>query len=134
MLLSILFLTSAFTLLCVTGHNTDFVVYGTLISFMLFVFLSIPWMIHYSKSDVFKKYAQSGKMEKPIGIIAGLLIPASGAIGMTIARVMTGVFDIQEQVTVYIAFACFVILSMCFFLGNVNWLKYYYCVKYHISL
>ena len=39
MLLSSLFLTSAYTILCATDCDTDFVKYGTLISYVMFIIL-----------------------------------------------------------------------------------------------
>lgn len=131
-LISCLFLTSAFVILCANGCDTNFLVIGTLLLYMIYLCLLIPWMIKRSKSDIYIKYLQMGKKEIPIEIIAGYIIPMSGIIGMVIARIVTSVFDLKNNTIVYIVFAGCVVVSMCFSLGGGNFLKYYYCIRYKI--
>lgn len=132
MLLSWLFLNSAFVVLYATKCDTNFVVIGTLISYTTFLLLSIVWMIKRSKSDVYKKYAQMGKNKRPIEIAAVSIISVSGTIGLVIGRIITRGLDIEKNIIVYVAFVIFIVVSMCFSLGHVNLLKYYYCKKYKI--
>lgn len=132
MLLSWLFLNSAFVVLCETKCATNFVVVVTLISYAIFLLLSIVWMIKRSKSDVYKKYAQMEKIKRPMDIVAASIIPVSGTIGFVIGRIITRGLDIEKNIIAYVAFAIFVVVSMCFSLGHVNLLKYYYCKKYKI--
>ena len=132
MLLSWLFLNSAFVVLYATECDTNFVVIGTLISYTTFLLLSIVWMIKRSKSDVYKKYAQMEKNKRPIEIAAVSIIPVSGTIGLVIGRIITRGFDIGKNTIAYVAFVIFIVVSMCFSLGHVNLLKYYYCKKYKI--
>lgn len=132
MLLSWLFLNSAFVVLYATKCDTNFVVIGTLISYTTFLLLSIVWMIKRSKSDVYKKYAQTKKNKRPIGIAAVSIIPVSGTIGLVIGRIITRGLDIGKSTIAYVAFVIFIVVSMCFSLGHVNLLKYYYCKKHKI--
>lgn len=132
MLLSWLFLNSAFVVLYATKCDTNFVVIGTLISYTTFLLLSIVWMIKRSKSDVYKKYAQMKKNKRPIEIAAVSIISVSGTIGLVIGRIITRGLDIEKNIIAYVAFAIFIVVSMCFSLGHVNLLKYYYCKKYKI--
>lgn len=132
MLLSWLFLNSAFVVLYATKCNTNFVVIGTLISYTTFLLLSIVWMIKRSKSDVYKKYAQMKKNKRPIEIAAVSIIPVSGIIGLVIGRIITRGLDIGKNTIAYVAFVIFIVVSMCFSLGHVNLLKYYYCKKHKI--
>lgn len=132
MLLSWLFLNSAFVVLYATKCDTNFVVIGTLISYTTFLLLSIVWMIKRSKSDVYKKYAQMGKNKRPIEIAAVSIISVSGTIGLVIGRIITRGLDIEKNIIAYVAFVIFIVVSMCFSLGHVNLLKYYYCKKYKI--
>lgn len=132
MLLSWLFLNSAFVVLYATKCDTNFVVIGTLISYTTFLLLSIVWMIKRSKSDVYKKYAQMEKNKRPIEIAAVSIIPVSGTIGLVIGRIITRGLDIEKNIIAYVVFVIFIVVSMCFSLGHVNLLKYYYCKKYKI--
>ena len=132
MLLSWLFLNSAFVVLYATKCDTNFVVIGTLISYTTFLLLSIVWMIKRSKSDVYKKYAQMEKNKRPIEIAAVSIISVSGTIGLVIGRIITRGLDIEKNIIAYVAFVIFIVVSMCFSLGHVNLLKYYYCKKYKI--
>lgn len=132
MLLSWLFLNSAFVVLYATKCDTNFVVIGTLISYTTFLLLSIVWMIKRSKSDVYKKYAQMEKNKRPIEIVAVSIIPVSGTIGLVIGRIITRGLDIEKNIIAYVVFVIFIVVSMCFSLGHVNLLKYYYCKKYKI--
>lgn len=132
MLLSWLFLNSAFVVLYATKCDTNFVVIGTLISYTTFLLLSIVWMIKRSKSDVYKKYAQMEKNKRPIEIAAVSIIPVSGTIGLVIGRIITRGLDIEKNIIAYVVFVIFIVVSMCFTLGHVNLLKYYYCKKYKI--
>lgn len=132
MLLSWLFLNSAFVVLYATKCDTNFVVIGTLISYTTFLLLSIVWMIKRSKSDVYKKYAQMEKNKRPIEIAAVSIIPVSGTIGLVIGRIITRGLDIEKTIIAYVVFVIFIVVSMCFSLGHVNLLKYYYCKKYKI--
>lgn len=132
MLLSWLFLNSAFVVLYATKCDTNFVVIGTLISYTTFLLLSIVWMIKRSKSDVYKKYAQMEKNKRLIEIAAVSIISVSGTIGLVIGRIITRGLDIEKNIIVYVAFVIFIVVSMCFSLGHVNLLKYYYCKKYKI--
>ena len=133
MLLSWLFLNSAFVVLCETKCATNFVVIGTLISYTIFLLLSISWMIKRSKSDVYKKYAQAGNIKRPMDIVVASIIPVSGTIGFVIGRIITRGLNIEKNINAYLAFAIFVVVSMYFSLGHVNLLKYYYCIKYKIT-
>lgn len=132
MLLSWLFLNSAFVVLYATKCDTNFVVIGTLISYTTFLLLSIVWMIKRSKSDVYKKYTQMKKNKRPIEIAAVSIIPVSGTIGLVIGRIITRGLDIEKNIIAYVVFVIFIVVSMCFSLGHVNLLKYYYCKKYKI--
>lgn len=132
MLLSWLFLNSAFVVLYATKCDTNFVVIGTLISYTTFLLLSIVWMIKRSKSDVYKKYAQMKKNKRPIEFAAVSIIPVSGTIGLVIGRIITRGLDIEKNIIAYVVFVIFIVVSMCFSLGHVNLLKYYYCKKYKI--
>lgn len=132
MLLSWLFLNSAFVVLYATKCDTNFVVIGTLISYTTFLLLSIVWMIKRSKSDVYKKYAQMEKNKRPIEFAAVSIIPVSGTIGLVIGRIITRGLDIEKNIIAYVVFVIFIVVSMCFSLGHVNLLKYYYCKKYKI--
>lgn len=132
MLLSWLFLNSAFVVLYATKCDTNFVVIGTLTSYTTFLLLSIVWMIKRSKSDVYKKHAQMEKNKRPIEIAAVSIISVSGTIGLVIGRIITRGLDIEKNIIAYVAFVIFIVVSMCFSLGHVNLLKYYYCKKYKI--
>ena len=132
MLLSWLFLNSAFVILYATECDTNFVVVVTLISYAIFLLLSTTWIVKRSKSDVYKKYAQMEKIKRPMDIVAASIIPVSGTIGFVIGRIITRGLDIKNNIIAYVAFAIFVVVSMCFSLGHVNLLKYYYCKKYKI--
>ena len=132
MLLSWLFLNSAFVVLYATKCDTNFVVIGTLISYTTFLLLSIVWMIKRSKSDVYKKYAQMEKNKRPIEIAAVSIVSVSGTIGLVIGRIITRGLDIEKNIIAYVAFVIFIVVSMYFSLGHVNLLKYYYCKKYKI--
>ena len=89
-------------------------------------------MIKRSKSDVYKKYAQMEKNKRPIEIAAVSIIPVSGTIGLVIGRIITRGLDIEKNIIAYVVFVIFIVVSMCFSLGHVNLLKYYYCKKYKI--
>ena len=102
------------------------------VSYTTFLLLSIVWMIKRSKSDVYKKYAQMEKNKRPIEIAAVSIIPVSGTIGLVIGRIITRGLDIEKNIIAYVVFVIFIVVSMCFSLGHVNLLKYYYCKKYKI--
>ena len=131
MLLSSLFLTSAYTILCATDCDTDFVKYGTLISYVMFIILHVVLMLCHSKFDKYQHTNQSLETKRT-SLFIGSLIPISGTIGMIVARIIFGAFDFKNQVAVYVVFVAFTIVSLLFSLGYVNFVKYYYCKKYRI--
>lgn len=130
--LSALFLTLAYMVLCATNCDTDFVKYGTLITYVVFVILYIVLMVGSSKSDKYHQQGQSREVKKSL-LFIGSLIPLSGIIGIVAARIIFGVFDFKNQVAVYVAFVAFTFISLFFSLGSVNFIKYYYCKKYNIN-
>ena len=131
MLLSSLFLPSAYTILCATDCDTDFVKYGTLISYVMFIILHVVLMLCHSKFDKYQHTNQSLETKRT-SLFIGSLIPISGTIGMIVARIIFGAFDFKNQVAVYVVFVAFTIVSLLFSLGYVNFVKYYYCKKYRI--
>lgn len=127
-LLSALFLISAYTILFATKCDTDFVKYGTLIVYITFEILYGEMIIYHSKSC--KDDHPSSKVHF---LSIGSLIPVSGVIGMVIAKIIFRTLDLKNETVVYIAFIAFIVTSMIFSLGWIDFIKYFYCKKYNID-
>lgn len=131
-LLSSLFLTSAYIVLFATKCNTVVVTYGTLISYLIFVVLHVVLTIINSRSDKYRN-SQRSILQKKYLLFIGSLIPVSGIVGIIVAKVIFGVFDFENQIAVYVVFGEFTFVSFLFSLGCSNFIKYFYCIKYKIT-
>ena len=129
-LISLLFLSSAIIVLFSTKCDSLGLVYGTLISYLVLATTVIAYTICYSKSNVFLN-AHNIPSKKHL-LSLGALIPFSGIVGMSIAKIIFKTFNFENQVAVYIFYAIFVVISLLFSFGYSNYIKYYYCIKYKI--
>lgn len=130
MLLSILFLTTGYTILCATECDTTFVKYGTLLLYAAYVLLIVLLTIHRARSDK----TQKRKQPKEKLAFFSALVPVSGVVGILAAKIFFQVLDFENknQIAAYVVFIACIIISLLFAMGSFNFVKYYYCMKYHI--
>ena len=129
-LLSILFLSSSIIILFSTECDSPGLVYGTLISYLIFTSIVLVITVIYSKSSIFKY--TNNIIPKKYMLPLGALIPFSGIVGMVIAKIVFKNFHFENQVAVYIFYVIFVVISLFFAFGYSNYIKYYYCIRYKI--
>ncbi len=129
-LLSLLFLSSAFIILFSTGYGSPELVFGTLVSYLIFATAVLGYTVCYSKSDIFLTPVNVSPKKHLLAL--GALIPFSGIVGMVIAKIIFRTFNFENHVAVYVFFTIFVVVSLFFSFGYSNYIKYYYCIKYKI--
>lgn len=130
-LLSCLFLICAYTVLSVANSGTTVLKCGIFAVYTVGVSYPIWKVIRLAKSGKYSQVDQ--RFDKTKGLrFCGFLIPVSGVLGIAIAEVIFGIFQVSQQLVAYVSSSICIIISMLFSIGNVNFIKYYYCKKYNI--
>lgn len=125
---------SLFILMVSMALNTAIMLWllSAVVAFILLYICIIVCMVHSNSFKSINNVKANRKFQK-VSMIAGMLLPASGSIGYFVSKSRNSIDTITS--TIKIDAACiltsFVLVAIS--LGFINFVQYFYCVKYGIN-
>ena len=103
---------------------------SAVIIFVVFYICIVVYMVHTNGFKRVKKAKMNRKFQA-ISTIAGALLPASGSIGYFASKAFTDTIPSVTKIDLACVLMSFVLVAIS--LGFINFVKYFYCVKYEIN-
>ncbi len=132
MFLTILFPGLFFSFCLIAEPNCMKILLFFIATYILFVALYLGLTVIGVHVGIYGRVRRFNNMPAVIAVntVLSSLIPVSGAIGMWHGRELRQVLTVNEQVNALFVYGA--VLAFILSLGHVNFVQYYYCIKYSI--